>query len=175
MEFELSIRTQQDLEFLDRMSYENVIGWPIDYEPNRQTSSATSDVLDSWLGGKKWREKEHRFIQFGQDGCGSLFCLWLYPELDTEPPVVFLGSEGETVLVSNTAHDFVRQITSGKLFFNGSWHEPDEEDENELDWSLLFERATSYLGSLCMSPSELTRLANANHPDFSLWIESNVE
>ena len=175
MEFELSKKTQDDIAFLDRMSLEEVISWPIDYETNRQTFSETSDALDMWLGGKKWRETEHNFIQFGQDGCGSLFCLWFYPDLKGEPPVVFLGSEGERALISNSAHDFVRQITSGKVFFDGGWLDPDDEEKDELDWELLFKKAKSYIGSLCENPSELTSSAQANHPDISSWIESNVE
>ncbi|MCT7357887.1 hypothetical protein [Thalassolituus pacificus] len=175
MEFELSEITQADIDFLHNMSLEEVISWPIDFETNRQTFSETSDVLDMWLGGKKWRETEHHFIQFGQDGCGSLFCLWYYPELKGEPPVVFLGSEGERALVSNSAHDFVMQITSGKVFYDGSWLDPHDEDKDELNWDLLSKKAKSYLGSLCDNPSELTKSAQAKHPDISSWIESNVE
>lgn len=175
MEIELSDNTKADLAFLDELSLQKVIAWPIDYETNRQTFSETSDTLDLWLGGSKWRETGYSFIQFGQDGCGSLFCLWYYPELSGEPPVVFFGSEGERALVSNNASDFVKQITSGKIFYDGNWLDPEDDDKDELDWTLLAKNAEAYIGSQCKDPEELSKLAAASHPDISEWIERNVQ
>lgn len=175
MKYELSEKTQSDINFLEQLSDQAVLSWPIEYESNRQTLSATADILNLWLGGEKWRKTGHKFLQIGQDGCGSLFCLWFYPELDEEPPVVFFGSEGERAVVANCARDFVKQMTSGKVFFDGSWLEPDEQEKGLLDWALLSSKAEEYLGESCGEPQELSKLAANNHPDISSWIESNVE
>jgi hypothetical protein len=45
MEFELSDKTKNDIAFLDKLSLEEVINWPIDYEINKQTFSETSGPL----------------------------------------------------------------------------------------------------------------------------------
>lgn len=175
MEIKLSRKTSEDIEFLDALSTQEIISWPIDFESNSQSPNDTSDILDLWIGGNKWRNTGHQFVQFGQDGCGSLFCLWFYPELLNEPPVVFLGSEGERAVVSNNLNDFILQIASGKLFYDGGWLETNKEEKEELDWTLLSNKVKAHTGSTCDNPKELSELAIQKHPNLSNWVESNIE
>ncbi|MBL4900896.1 MAG: hypothetical protein JKX76_14900 [Colwellia sp.] len=175
MKIILSEQATNDIEFINGLSQEEILSWPIDYEVNRPTTKEVEETLDCWFGGSKWRGSNHAFLQFGQDGCGSLFCLWFYPDLQGEPPVIFLGSEGERSIVANNCNDFVKQVASGKVFCDGNWLEPEDEDEDELDWDLLKQRAKSYLGEICDDPNKLRDLAISRHPNLSDWVESNVQ
>ena len=114
----LSTKTQEDMKFIDALCEKEIISWPIDYEPYHPTNEELSETLGHWFGSDKWSKSGDSFLQIGQDGAGSLFCLWFYPVLKEEPPVVFLGSEGESSLVASDTSDFIRQLSSGKLFFN---------------------------------------------------------
>lgn len=175
MPYKISDQTQTNVSLLDALSLKGVIRWPIDYETDKQTFTQTADTLDSWMGGPSWRASGHKFIQFGRDASGSLFCLWFYPELIEEPPVVFIGSEGDTYVVSNNSTDFIKQITSGYIFNDGSWLEPDEEELQELNWDALLEIGQKFTGSTCSSPSELTDIAISNHPSLEEWVDDNAE
>jgi len=152
-----------------------ILGWPIDYEVYSLSDSELEETLGDWFGSNKWSKSGHSFLQFGQDGTGSLFCLWFYPELKHELPVVFLGSEGESCLVSSNTTDFVKQLTSGKLFYDGDWLEPEPEDESELNWNELKIKTMEYLGAINNTPEEIKEKAIKEHPGFSTWVESKVD
>ena len=65
-----------------------------------------------YLKDTDWYEKdlspyfEDQFIEFG--GCdGSLYCLWYYPGLVGEPPVVYIGGDGDNCTLAPSIEDLI--------------------------------------------------------------------
>ena len=110
----------------------------------------------------------------GQDGTGSLFLLWFYPFLKTEP-LVFLGSEGESCLVAANINDFIQQVASGKLFCDGEWVKPKPDRVQPLDWQKLSSTVETKLGKNTLSPEEISDRAIKMHPNFTSWIEAKID
>ena len=175
MENTLSQITLKGLEYLAVIDAGGYFGWPIDFELMNASQSEIEVTLGHWFGSNRWKNDGDYFIQFGQDGTGSLFCFWYYDGLIGEPPVVFLGSEGASCLVAKDSTDFIKQITSGKLFFDGDWSESDEDDKESIDWAKLKELAQKLVGSFNESPEDLMKQASEKHPNFQLWVQSKLE
>ena len=167
--------TQESIDFLSSLCEKEIISWPIDYEVFTPSDDELEETFGHWFGGNKWAANGDTFVQFGQDGTGSMFLLWFYPNLKAEPPVVFMGSEGESCLVSSDIDDFIKKISSGKLFYDGSWLDPDEEEKEELDWDKLRKAIESRFGKVSQTPEQLSENAKGAHPDFKAWVESNIE
>lgn len=163
--------SKEAIEFINSLEAAGFLGWPIDFEPTELNRFDAS----SWFENSIEEYEKHRFLEFGKDGTGSGFCLWFYPGLERKPPVVFWSSEGEFCFVSDTLRDFVRQLCSGKLFYDGSWLDPDDEDRKEIDWEDLKQRAINYFGAWLKSPKELEEEGRKNHPDFEKWVNEHWE
>jgi hypothetical protein len=74
-----------------------------------------------------------RFWGFAVDGAGGDYALWYYPGLDKEPPVVFIGSEGEMEMLAANMEDFLNRIINDITFRAGWVYEdasPQEMQEN---------------------------------------------
>lgn len=168
----LTSEQQQVIEFINDLSMLGIINWPIDYEHNFNTDDDLRNTLGHWFGSSRWEEDGDTFVQFGQDGTGSMYLLWFYPKLDIEPPVVFMGSEGEAFVVARNIVEFTKQLASGKLFYNGEWLEPEKGDEIEVDWTLLRSVVENKLGPIDQEPQKSTILAVSQHPDFRVWVDS---
>lgn len=162
------------IQFINQLYSDKIITWPIDYDPCTPSEQELTETLCLWFGGGSWSENGHSFFQFGQDGTGSMFLLWFYPALNTEPPVVFLGSEGERYLVASNITDFIKQLSSGHLFEDGHWFNPELDEQDELDWDKLQNRVETFFGSIDTSPKALRDKAISHHPDFSEWVRSKV-
>ena len=140
-------QTRNDIDFLNQLLGEELIRYPIDYE----TQQIGLFDLNSWFGNDTNDYGQHRFIEFGMDGSGSGYCLWYYPELKGRPPVVLFESEGDFYFIAGSTQDFIRQLTSGEIFFDGEWGEDpaaDEDDGEELDFKTLRAKAEAYFGIL---------------------------
>ena len=137
MREKISPKIQDLLDFIDELCKQEIVTYPIDYEIEHPSDRDLAATLRCWFGSDRWSKEGDSFVQFGQDGTGSLFLLWFYPSLKTEPPVVFLGSEGESYLVAADISDFIQQLASGKLFSRGSWLDPEPDEKQELDWQRL--------------------------------------
>ena len=73
-----------------------------------------------------------RFWGFAVDGAGGEYVLRYSPELEGEPPVVFLGSEGEIKMLAANMEDFLNRIADDITFCAGwIWQDasPDEIQE----------------------------------------------
>lgn len=156
---------------------EGLLTWPIDFEAQEPSEEDAADTLGYWFDGKDWRAGGQSFIQFGQDGTGSLFCLWMYPGLEGEPPVVFFGSEGEVGLIAANVADFTRRLCSGLVWdgYDGSWVPVDEgeiedDDEDALDLQALRARAQEVLGVWGKGVDMKMQEAIAKQPDFKGWV-----
>lgn len=172
---------QESLEFLRRLCDEGVLSWPIDFEFYQPDISELETTFGLWFGSDEWAKEGDSFIQFGQDGTGSMYLLWFYPGLVEQPPVVFMGSEGEKHLVASNIADFMRQLGSGKIFGSsysspdGGWYEPEPEELQELDWQKLKRRIEERFGRLIHTAEKLQSLAIETHPDFTAWVESKTK
>jgi hypothetical protein len=175
MRNKISTSTQDSLNLLERLCEEENIVWPIDYEVNNSGDEDLSETLGHWFGSDKWSRHGDTFVQFGQDGTGSMFLLWFYSGLAGEPPVVFMGSEGGACLVASNIDDFIKQLLSGKVFYQDSWLDPDEEDEDEIDWDNLRKISETRYGPDSMTPDQLQDIARKKHPDFVGWVDSNID
>ncbi|MEM8831956.1 MAG: hypothetical protein AAGE96_21765 [Cyanobacteria bacterium P01_G01_bin.19] len=176
----IDIEIQESLDFLEELCEREIIHYPIDFEIYRSSDHELSETLKSWFGSDRWSEDGDCFWQFGQDGSGSLFLLWYYPSLEIEPPVVFLGSEGESCIFAASVNDFIQQLASGKLFCPYgdnicSWLNPDDEEKEQLDWHKLKITVENKLGKSTVSPEEIRDKALKTHPDFSSWIETKID
>lgn len=175
MHSKLDDATRDAIAFINTLYDQDLIGWPIDFESASYSDEELAETFGHWFGGQRWAAAGDSFVQFGQDGTGSMFLLWYYPGLKTQPPVVFLGSEGETSLVASNIEDYIRQLASGKQFFDGAWLEPDEDDERKLDWQALARAVDERYGLGDATPEQLAEKARREHPDFDQWVNSNVE
>ena len=112
MREKVSPAIQDAIEFMDRLCEQNIITYPIDYETCYPSDKELAETMRCWFGGTKWLENSDSFVQFGQNGTGSLFLLWFYPSLKQDPPVVFMGSEGESCLAAPSINDFIKPLFS---------------------------------------------------------------
>ena len=117
MRIKLDDDTKSALSFIDRLSTGQHNPWPHDFEFSETNDDELTEAFGYWFGGRRWATFGGTFVQFGQDGGGSMFLLWYYPDLNAPPPVVLLGSEGERCLMATDIDDFIRQLGSGQLFF----------------------------------------------------------
>ena len=66
-----------------------------------------------YLKDTDWYEKdlspyfEDQFIDFGGESDGSLYCLWYYPGLVGEPPVVYIGGDGNNCTIAPSIEDLI--------------------------------------------------------------------
>ena len=163
--------SKKDIEFIKFLDAAGFFGWPIDFEP----SDLNRFDASSWFENAIEEYEQHQFLELGRDGTGSGFCFWIYPDLKIKPPVVFWSSEGEFHFVAGSLSDYIRQLCSGKMFYDGSWLEPDAEELKEIEWSDLKQRAINHLGAWAESPEELEQKGRKNHPDFESWVNEHWE
>lgn len=171
----LSDENRKLIDALDQLCREEVVGYQIGYEAYQASDEELIETFGYWFGGSKWQSDGDSFVQFGQDATGSMFLLWFCPNLVGEPPVVFLGSEGEAHFVAPNLKSFLKQIGSGKLFYDGDWLEPDSGEKAELDWVLLRSRVEKLVGPITQDPEEIRDEGATLFPNFPDWVESKVE
>ena len=176
----INIEVQNSLDFLEELCQQEIIHYPIDFEMYQSQDRELAETLNSWFGSDRWSEDGDRFLQFGQDGSGSLFLLWYYPSLEIEPPVVFLGSEGESCIFANNINDFIQQLASGKLFCPYGdnfcdWLDPSEEERKQLNWHKLKVTVENKFGKSKVSPEAIRDNALKTHPNFPSWVETKVD
>lgn len=175
MQSKVDPATRDAIAFIEGLCERGLITWPIDFEFYQASDADLAETFGHWFGGQRWASDGDSLVQFGQDGTGSLFLLWYYPGLSGKPPVVFMGSEGESSLVADNLEDFIRQLGSGQVFYVDSWVEPDEDDNEEMDWQALADAIDERYGLSKETPQQLAEKAARSHPDFSAWVASKVE
>jgi len=77
------------------------------------------DNIDFLFGKTNSEKHKNELITFGYYETGGSFCLWYYPELKTEAPVVYIGDCGELAFVAPSFQDFVCLLSKGKLICAG--------------------------------------------------------
>ena len=72
----------------------------------------------SWFNNDLTPYFEDQFVEFAGEGDGSSFCLWFYPDLVGEPPVVYIGSDYRFITVAPSMEDFIcLKIQSQEPYF----------------------------------------------------------
>lgn len=175
MRVKLDDDTKSALSFIDRLSTGQHNPWPHDFEFSETNDDELTEAFGYWFGGRRWATSGDTFVQFGQDGGGSMFLLWYYPDLNAPPPVVFLGSEGERCLIATNIDDFIRQLGSGHRFSYGTWMEPLPNEIDELVRCELRRAIHEKYGLGDEPPESFAEKARLAHPDFPRWVTSMVE
>ncbi|MFE5209186.1 SMI1/KNR4 family protein [Streptomyces sp. NPDC056600] len=103
------------LTAVSRVAFDYDHGRGIDYEPYGAFLSAeeTTEWFRAWTGNDE--VDGDAFRMFGQQGAGGLVALWLVRKGRplAEQPVVYLGSEGETVHLARDLADFLWLLAQG--------------------------------------------------------------
>ncbi|WP_193165557.1 hypothetical protein [Microbulbifer hainanensis] len=164
------------ISLLLELQDKGVLGWPIDLELQKPSEEDGASETKYWFDGDKWKKEKYKIIKFGQDGTGSSYCLWYYPELTGEPPVVFFGSEGELYNVAISVKEFARYLGAGYDFGFGGWFAADEEnDPDAIDRMKLQKEIESVYGALEGNPEELHQKLLSAHPSLEEWVDKQVE
>ena len=171
----LNDKNKKLISSLNQLCRDGVVDYPIDYEAYEPSDEELTETLGYWFGGSKWQSEGDSFVQFGQDGTGSLFLLWFYRGIVNDPPVVFMGSEGEAHFMAPNIESFIKQVGSGKLFCDGDWLNPGKEEKDELDWATLKLRVEELVGPITKDPDVIKNEGISSCPNFPNWVESKVE
>lgn len=134
-------------------------------------------TLDYWFGADTWRQSGHSFELIGVDSTGGLYCLWTHPDLaGREPPVVFMGSEGEGVgVIAETMADLVDVLAQGYAWVGHEGSYQRDEEWLEPDVLARFSgQARQTLNRDARSPEEILVAARDQHPDFKAWVDQQV-
>lgn len=162
--------TQAALSHIHDLCADRLIAWPhFDYivvELQEFDVSSFFESDPSALSG-------HQFIQFGQNGAGSGYCLWFYPELQGAPPVVFWGTEGNYEFVADSAEDFAKQLSSGEVPADGLWVRSEDPRTPLPDFPELRRRTESRFGTWTLTADELRKKGVPRHPDFTGWVDAH--
>ncbi len=92
-----------------------------------------------YLKDTAWWEKdlssyfEDQFIGFGEESDGSLYCLWYYPGLVGEPPVVYIGSDGNNFTIAPSIEDLISLMIYNDEPYEFETEPNDIWEEIELD------------------------------------------
>ena len=172
MSAQISDRDQDLLQLLEEMSDEGLFTSPMDFEAMREDADSMADTLEDWFGYEDWNSTGDTFLQIGVDGAGSMFCLWFYPELAGDPPVVFIGSEGERGLVAEDLREFLVRLVAERVYDGEGWASPDGE-EVKVNWSALQGRVGVLLGEADFESAYEPK--PSIHPSFVSWLEEREE
>ncbi|KFE56892.1 hypothetical protein [Pseudomonas syringae] len=173
MREKMDAATQAAVSFLKGLSTGPHIEWPHDFRVVEPSDEQLAEEFGYCFGGQRWSTSGDTFVQFGRDASGSMFLLWYYPGLNAKPPVVYVGSEGESMLLATDIEDFIRQLGLGESFCCGAFGCSDE--FNERVWSELRRIIQDEFEFSDENLQQLIDKASQSHPDFTMWFESVVE
>ena len=103
--------TRAALDFIRALVDDRVIRRPMDYQA---TALAEFDV-STWFERDPAALEGHKFIQFGQDGTGSGYCLWYYPTLGDRRPRVACSHRLALLGDANPAVDRDRGLRANRV------------------------------------------------------------
>lgn len=132
---EISKKTQSSLELLTKWGNENYT-YTYTYslydfrDMELHGSFEECEIVEEWFE-EDLRENGYDFLEFAYNKAGDPFALWIYPELEGEPPVVMLDSDGDVELLAPSLRDFVYLLTNEDALFG------DNEDD-KLAWYKIY-------------------------------------
>jgi len=175
---ELSTGALRAKDLLAHLFHSGLVGYPIEFEFEQADEASTRQALGNWFGSDRWAADGTEFLQFGLDGTGGMYLLWGYPDLEGEPPVVILGSEGGAGLIATSLAELTELMTCGEsLVTYGDqieWITLDE-SEDTVDWPALRRAVSLPEATPATDPNAATQAARASHPDFPAWVHAMVD
>ena len=194
----LSSKTKEILDFLTKWQNEKRI-FDLEYGNSMYFCECEEEDVDiianGYFGCDLSKYFQDKFYGFGIDGAGGYYALWFYPNLDREPPVVMLDSEGQLEILASNTEEFLSRLVNNIFFWdNKNYNEEYEETENKYDdlidayeetfdkevseeefivlieeeRKILFDRASEFIE---IKPDDEI-LKNFNlHPDIKKWVD----
>lgn len=157
------------LGLVNDLPYEYREGEGFDYEPYAEFLDSIE--TQSWV--RAWTNNPlatgHQFLFFGQDGSGGLTGIWKASagaEL-LDQPIVFLGSEGETRVISKNFSDYLWLLASGHSGVETEYLS-DEKSPEEVFVQFAEQHATTPRRQASVIIAE----AHDLHPGFEGYISS---
>ena len=127
-------------------------------------------ALVTWFAGRA--KPAESFFAFGRDGTGALFAIWRRRATLEASPVVFLGTEGETIVLAETFRDFLGLLAYGvdDLGFVDWEEEPPAPSADE--GSVAFRAwLKARLGvEPAADPAKQVLAAREQHADLEAWV-----
>lgn len=146
-------------------------GHPVFFSGSFEVTTDPYDMLGAWF--RKAQAGIDRIRIFGHDGVGSLIGLWFYEGLSGEPPVVFLGGEGEgNTILASCAEEFLSILGTNRDWepFDQNYTEPETSNEEEAAHFCAWLAAKGITPA--NNPLSITKKARKKHPDFPGWLKS---
>jgi hypothetical protein len=158
------------LSSLNKLEYDYADGAGIDFEPFSEflSEEETSAWFQAWTGNNA--ADGSCFRVFGQDGTGGYAAFWItHPEKQLlEQPIVFLGSEGEKVIVACNFDSYLWLLASGIGPYEAVAY-PDTDGSPHEQFS-AFARENSTLEQ--MEGWAVLEKAQSKYPDFAELMDS---
>jgi len=170
-------KNKELLKKLSEWGYDEVYNLPEIHDMEIQDEFYNVDVSELLNLDIPENELEDTFLGFANSADGGEYCLWLYPDLKGEPPVVFINLDWEHSLISSSFSKFIRDLGDKKVL-NASMDFGDESSPWDEDEIALFEESTmSKKIELFNLDFEklLEEGKEENHPSFYSWVAEITE
>lgn len=150
-------------------------------EKRNGTPVADFELLDdgkaamvAWFAGRA--KPADAFFAFAKDGTGGLFAIWRRREHLADSPVVFLGSEGETIVLAANTHDFLGLLAYGvnDLGFVDWEEEPPAPAQDPAAVAFRAWLASALGVTPHAAPAPLVLAARERHSDLEPWVMAAI-
>ncbi len=127
-------------------------------------------AMVTWFAGRT--KPAERFFAFAHDGTGAIFAIWRRGSTLDTSPVVFLGSEGETIVLTSTPREFLGLLAYGvdDLGFV-DWEEAPpapSADAGSVAFRAWLEKALGV--GPAADPAKLVLAARERHSELESWV-----
>ncbi|MBI2388499.1 MAG: hypothetical protein HYV09_02680 [Deltaproteobacteria bacterium] len=129
-----------------------------------------ASAMLAWFSDRA--EPASQFFAFGRDGTGALFAIWRRGDTLSDSPVVFLGNEGETIVLAGTPREFLGLLAYGveDLGFT-DWEEEPPQPEGDARAVALRAFLREKLGvEMLPRPADVVLRAREEHPDLESFV-----
>jgi hypothetical protein len=155
-----------DLEQLAAYAEQSEVPFAGDFEIMEDGAKA----MIAWFAGRT--EPAKSFFAFAHDGTGAIFAIWRRRATLAASPVVFLGSEGETIVLTSTVREFLGLLAYGV------------DDLGFVDWEEAPPAPSDEPGSIAFrawlkktlevapaaDPAKIVLTARERHADLEAWV-----
>jgi hypothetical protein len=127
-------------------------------------------AMIAWFAGRT--EPAKSFFAFARDGTGAIFAIWRRRATLAASPVVFLGSEGETIVLTSNVREFLGLLAYGveDLGFV-DWEEAPPEPSDEPGSIAFRAWLKKTLGvEPAADPAKIVLAARERHADLEAWV-----
>jgi len=117
------------------------------------------------------------FLGFANSADGGEYCLWFYPELTGEPPVVFINLDWEHSLIASSFTEFIKRLGEKKVLDSSMDFGDETSPWDENDVTIFEDSDISQKVALFNLDFEelLEEVKEENHPSFYAWVVDITE